>query len=337
VAALAVVVPLAVCAAASAAPSDAEKAWERGDRKAAGELVREYVERNPEAVRSAKVAALLARTAVDPEEAVSRWDEVIELEPAGALAAEGRFAKGLHAYSAGLYVAAAKEFDALAESYAKHFDAGKARLWKALAELGADDAAAAAASFERAHREGRDADTLAGAEIGAAHAAFRAGDVADALRRYERFEREHGSDGRASSAARRAAECLRLLGRTSEASALAARIERKYPNSMEATLARAEVRRIEAPREEPAPEEKRRGPFVVQVAALADLKNAVALRRDIRELGIDGVRIEMAEGTGEPLHRVLLGPYETEEEARAIADSVAALGNLNPRVREGTE
>jgi cell division septation protein DedD len=332
--ALACAAVLAASARASAAPSDAEKAWERGDRRAAGELIREYVERNPEAARSARVAALLARTAADPEEAVSRWDEVLQLEPDGALAAEARFAKGLHAYSAGLYVAAAKEFDTLAKSAGRHFDAGRAALWKGLAELGADDPEAAAASFERARRDSRDGEVLKGAEIGAAHAAFRAGDVADALRRYQRFESSHGSDGRASSAARRAAECLRLLGRTAEASALAARIERKYPNSMEATLARAAVRR-EKPREEP--EAERRGPFVVQVAALADLNNAVALRRDIRELGIEAVRIEVAEGSGEPLHRVILGPYETEEEARAIADSVAALGDLNPRVREGTE
>jgi tetratricopeptide (TPR) repeat protein len=319
----------------------AELAWQRGDRREAGRLAREYVADHPEGVRSARVVALLARTAEKPAEALGRWEEVIALEPDGELAAEAHFAKGLHAYSAGYYVAAGREFELLVERFPREFDRGRALLWKGNAELGANDPAAAAETLESARGAARDPEDVRSAELGLAHAAFQQGNAKEALRRYERFERDHPEDGRASSAARRAVECLRLLGRTGEATLMATRIEREYPDSFEATLARAEVR--ESVAAEPAagddqPPERaeapvRTGPFVVQVASMAELRNAVALRRDIRSLGIDGVRIELYEGRDGSVHRVLLGPYETEEEARAVADSVAALGDLNPRVR----
>lgn len=330
----------------------AELAWQRGDRRAAGELVREYVADHPEGARSAKVAALLARTAEKPSEALGRWDEVIALEPDGALAAEAHFAKGMHAYSAGLYVGAKHEFEVLVEEFPREFDRGRAFLWKGFAELGASDPGEAFESLEEARKEAKDPEDVRSAELGLAHASFQQGNAKEALRRYERFERDHPEDGRASSAARRAVDCLRLLGRTDEATVMATRIAREYPDSFEATLTRAEIRDgggtvgapgagaeaapepgDEAPAERVEAPEARTGPFVVQVASMAELRNAVALRRDIRSLGIEGVRIELYEGREGAVHRVLLGPYNTEEEAQAIADSVATLGELNPRVR----
>lgn len=339
--ALALLALLLASGDAAADLAQAEAAWANGEREEAARLVRDYVGDHPEGARTARVAALLARTAASPSEAVGRWDEVIALEPEGALAAEAHWNRGLHAYSAGLYVAATREFALLAESFAGTFDAGRAALWKGKAELGADSAGAAAESFERARRGASDPADVRSAELGLAHAAFALGNVKDALRRYERFESEHPQDGRASSAARRAVECLRLLGRTDEASVQAVRIERQYPNSFEATLAREEIRQIEpapAPvRETARPEPADTGPFVVQVAAMEDLANAVVLRREIRRLGIEGVRVELADGPRGPVHRVLLGPYETEEEARAVADSIATLGDLDPRVHEASE
>jgi TolA-binding protein len=339
----------AALAAALAGPAPAradlaaaELAWQRGDRRVAGELVREYVADHPEGARSARVAALLARTAEKPAEALGRWDEVIALEPGGELAAEAHFAKGMHAYSAGLYVAAKREFEILVEQFPRELDRGRALLWKGNAELGANEPAAALESLESARSSAREPLDVRSAELGLAHAAFQQGNAKEALRRYERFERDHPEDGRASSAARRAVECLRLLGRTDEATAWATRIAREYPDSFEATLARAEVRDgTAAAPEAPAADQpverheapERQGPFVVQVASMAELRNAVALRRDIRSLGIEDVRIELYEGREGSVHRVLLGPYRTEEEAQAIADSVAALGDLNPRVR----
>lgn len=334
---LPLVLLLAVGAGRAAADVvEAELAWERGDRREAGRLIREDVAAHPDDARAPRVAALLARTAMDPAEALGRWEEVLALEPDGALAAEAHWAKGMHAYSAGLYVAAAHEFAVLAERFGSHVDEGRALLWKARSELGAGKPAVAESTFDEARRRAHAGVDRRGAELGLAHAAFQTGNAEEALRRYDRFERQHPDDGRASAAARRAVECLKLLGRVEEASARAARIERDYPNSTEATLTRAETRRVEAP-PEPPPVEKAPGPFVVQVASMADLRNAVALRREIRALGIDGVRIEMTEGRTGAMHRVLLGPYDTEPEARAVADSCATIGDLNPRVREVTE
>jgi tetratricopeptide (TPR) repeat protein len=323
----------------------AEEAWASGRREEAARLVREYVSENPESVRSARVAALLARTAEDPTEAIGRWDEVLALEPEGPLAAEARWNRGIQAYSAGLYVAAGSEFDLLAESFADEFDRGRALLWRGYAELGADRAEAALASFEAAEGEATDRADVRSAELGQAHAAFRLGRIDEALRRYESFERSHRDDGRASAAARRTVECYRLLGREDDAARTAARIERDYPDSREATLARAEVRG--AARERAATAEDGAGadetegrtpaapagPFVVQAAAMSDPRNAAVLRRQIRALRVGEVRVEPGEGPDGPVHRVVVGPYDTEDEARAAAEAIAGLGDLNPRVR----
>ncbi len=326
---------------------EAEEAWKNGDREASGRLVRDYVRRHPESVRSVRVAALLARTAVDPTEAIGRWDEVLALDPDGALAAEARWNRGMHAYSAGLYVAAGQEFALLAASTSGSFDPGKALLWKGFSELGADRPEEAIESFTGAESTARDRADVRSAELGVAHAVFRLGRLGEAMRRYEEFEKSHPEDGRASTAARRRVECLKLLGRQSDAAREAVRIERDYPDSREATLARAEIRGIDraatAPPEmdlsdagHPDGGEGEIGPFVVQAAAMTDPRNAAVLRREIRGLHVGTVTVEPGDGPDGPVHRVIVGPYDTEAEARAAAEAVATLGDLNPRVRPVT-
>ncbi len=331
-------------AAAEEGVPEAEAAWERGDREAGARIIREYARRHPESLRSPRVAALLARTADDPTEAIGRWDEVIALDPNGDLAAEAHWHRGLHAYSAGLYVAATQEFSHLAEAFEGRFDRGRAKLWSGYAELGADRPAAALDLFAEAAEVARDPEDVRSAELGQAHAAFRLGRVGEALRRYESFERANRRDGRASAAARRAVECLRLLGREAEATRSATRIEREYPDSREATLARAEVRVEAVARDESAggiagaagvagADAPPAGPFLVQAAAMSDPRNAAVLRREIRALRVGDVRVEPGDGPDGPVHRVFVGPFETEAAARGAAEAIAALGDLNPRVR----
>jgi TolA-binding protein len=335
---LAVAALLAVPASTGASVEEAESAWRVGERARAGELVREWTRDHPESARSARVAALLARTAEDPADAMGLWDEVLALDPDAELAAEARWEKAMHAYSAGLYVAAAQEFEEVASGFGKWIDPGRALLWQGYAQLGADRAEDALAAFRDAERKASDRFDRRSAELGIAHANFRLGNVRDALRQYESFERDYSDDGRASAAALRAVECLRLTGRNALADQKAAEIEERYPDSFEATLARAEARPSEigaAPAEVPeAAEPAPRGPFIVQVAAMTDPRNAAELRRLILAKGIGPLEIEPGEGPQGPVHRVILGPYATEEEARAAADSVATLGDLNPRVRE---
>ncbi len=318
---------------------EAEQAWRLGERDRAGELVREYLSEHPESARSTRVAAMLARTADDPSDAMGRWDEVIALEPDGALAAEAHWEKGMHAYSAGLYIAAAQEFEELTLRFGRYIDPGRAFLWRGYAELGADRPEEAIAAFRTAERKAGDRFDRRSGELGVAHANFRLGNAREALRRYERFERDYPDDGRASAAARRAVECLRLTGREALANLKASEIEERYPDSFEATLARAEVRSGAVATDAPVEPAERaeispHGPFIVQVAAMTDPRNAVELRRVILSKGLGPLRVEPGEGPLGPVHRVILGPYDTEEEARAAADSVATLGDLNPRVRE---
>ncbi|HEY0975752.1 MAG TPA: septal ring lytic transglycosylase RlpA family protein [Solimonas sp.] len=53
----------------------------------------------------------------------------------------------------------------------------------------------------------------------------------------------------------------------------------------------------------------------LQVGAYADAINAVALREDLNQHGIGTIQILVGEEAGEPLHRVVMGPYMNEAEA----------------------
>lgn len=335
-----VVGAIALAGGARADVESAQAAWLAGDREEAGRDIREWVQDHPEDAHSPRGAALLARTAADPAEASTLWDEVIALEPSGALAAEAHWQKGLHAYSAGLYVAAAREFLIVGRDFAAWSDPGKAFLWKAYSELGAEAPDAAMESLAEAERAAGDPEDQASIEFALANVHFRLGNVSEALRRYQHFERQYRMDGRASAAARRGVECLRLLGREREASVAVARIEREYPDSFEATLARAEIRTLRDRevvwREGRSGMPEDGGPYEVQVAAMSDPRNAATLRRQILALGIRDIRVEPGEGPTGPVHRVILGPYPDETTAHAMADSVAAIGDLNPRVREAS-
>ncbi len=309
----------------------AEQLYEEGQREEAGRIAREWAAKDPTAARSPAALALLARTAIDPEEASSLYDQLLALEPPESLASEAHWMKGVHAYSAGRYIAAAREFDVLAREFGGKFPRGRALLWKGLAELAADSAAVALETLRQAEKSA-DGDDAAGVDFGIAHAYLSLGQPDEALKRYEKFEREHRDDGRASAAARRQVECLRLLGRETDATARATRIEREYPGSFEATLAREASR---TPASAPAAKAEATR-YVVQVAALGDPANAAKLAQQVRGKKLGDVRIEKVEGAEGVMHRILLGPFEDEVRARAAADSVATLGDLDPRVRAET-
>jgi tetratricopeptide (TPR) repeat protein len=323
---------IAACVAHASDLDEAERLYREGQREEAGRLVREWAASDPSAERSTAALVLLARTADDPEEATSLYDQVLALEPPETLAAEAHWMKGVHAYSAGRYVGAAREFDVLARELGGKFPRGRALLWKGLSELAADSAATALETLRQAERSA-EGDDAAGVDFGIAHAYLTLGQPDEALKRYERFERDHKNDGRASAAARRQVECLRLLGRETEATTRATRIERAYPGSFEATLAREATR---TPATAPAPAAGKAARYVVQVAALGDPGNAAKLAQQVRGLKLGEVRIEKTEGVEGDLHRILLGPFEDEVRAHAAADSVATLGDLAPRVRAET-
>jgi cell division septation protein DedD len=312
---------------------DAEKLYRDGQGEEAGRVLREWVAGDASAMQQPPALALLARTAADPEEAASLYDQLLALGPGDALASEAYWMKGLHAYSAGRYVAAGRHFETLAKDFSSRFPRGRALLWKGLSELAADSAATAVATLRQAEK-GADGEDAAGVDFGLAHAFLALGQPDEALRRYEKFERDHRNDERASAAARRQVECLRLLGRETEATFRATRIERDYPGTLAATLAREVTR---APDPAPTPAEVEAARYVVQVAALTDPANAARLAQQVRGLKLGTVRIEKTEGPDGALHRILVGPFEDETRARAAADSVARLGDdLAPRVRAET-
>ncbi|MEZ5065439.1 MAG: SPOR domain-containing protein [bacterium] len=336
---LAAAVALALAGAARATElEDAELAWDTGQREDAARIVRNWVAANGDLGASPEALLMLARTAVDPAEATARWEQLLQLEPRGERAAEARFGKGMAAYSAGLYVQASQEFATLATDLEDWFDSGRAQLWVGYSYLGANQPKEALEAFREAQRGADEKDDVIAAEFGEANALFQLGQMREALRRFDKFAKDHGRDGRAPAAAQRSIECLRVLGEESEAKKRAGELADDFPNSGAATITKAEI--LEQPERATRPEENAgtveeapTGPFWVQVASFSDVKNAAELKRRITALGIHEIDLEPAEGPDGPVHRIVLGPYSTQEKARAVADTVATLGELNPRVR----
>jgi tetratricopeptide (TPR) repeat protein len=232
--------------------SQAEEAWENGDRIRAAALAKKIEQKKDEGERSARVALLLARCASDPDESLERWEEVLALTPTGEVAAEAHWNRAQAASAMGLHSQAIEEYVILARDHKSHFDRGRALLGKGLAELQSGEPADALETLGLASRFAkRHEDTIA-AELALASATYQLGNVREALRRYEKFENDHSKDERARWAAWRAVLCLRLLGRESDAAEKTERMEREYPGSIEAVLAREEIRMGRV-----APEEKK--------------------------------------------------------------------------------
>jgi tetratricopeptide (TPR) repeat protein len=195
-----------------------------------------------------------ARTAKDASEALERWDDVLALEPPGAAAAEALWVRGQAARSLGLHPDAVSHFERLAKEHGRDFDRGRAYLAMGLVQLEAGEPDAALESLRLAERHVRTADDRAQAELALATANYRLGNVREAVRRFDRFASDHSRDDRARFAAWRSVICLRLLGREREAVERTERLEKEAPGSLEAVLARQEVRMGASARPSPAPE-----------------------------------------------------------------------------------
>jgi tetratricopeptide (TPR) repeat protein len=196
----------------------------------------------------------LARCASDPDEALERWEQVLALTPGDAISAEAHWNRAQAASAMGLHSEAIEEYAILARDYKNHFDRGRALLGKGLAELQSGEPSDALETLGLASRlTKRQEDTIA-AELALASATYQMGNVREALRRYQKFENDHSKDERARWAAWRAVLCLRLLGRESDAVNKTEDMEHEYPGSIEAILAREEIRmgRV-APEERKAP------------------------------------------------------------------------------------
>lgn len=232
----------------------AEEAWKDGDRIGAAALAKKIEQHHAEGERSARIAILLARCASDPGEAFERWEQVLALTPTDAVAAEAHWNRAQAASALGLHSQAIEEYVILARDHKNHFDRGRALLGKGLAELQSGEPADALESLGLASRLAKRQEDAIAAELGLASATYQMGNVREAWRRYEKFENDHSHDERARWAAWRSVMCLRLLGRESDAADKTEKMEREYPGSIEAILAREEVRmgRV-APEENKAP------------------------------------------------------------------------------------
>ncbi len=217
------------------------EAWARGDRARAASLVRDLVEEDGELTRSVRAAVLLARSSADAAQALERWEHVLSLEPEPRLAAEAHWSRAVAAAASGEHALAIEEFDVVAREYRREIDRGRALLGRGLAELDAGEPGDALESLGDAARIARTVEDRVSADLALASASFRLGNLHEALRRYDKFEREHSKDERARWAAWRAVLCARILGRETDAAERTARLEEKWPGTLEAALAREEV------------------------------------------------------------------------------------------------
>jgi len=220
----------------------AEEAWKEGDRLGAAALAKKIEQHHAEGERSARVAVLLARCASDPDEALERWEQVLALTPSDAIAAEAHWSRAQAASAMGLQSQAIEEYVILARDYKNHFDRGRALLGKGLAELQSGEPSDALETLGLASRLTKRQEDAIAAELALASATYQMGNLREALRRYQKFENDHSRDERARWAAWRAVLCLRLLGRESDAVNKTEDMEHEYPGSIEAILAREEIR-----------------------------------------------------------------------------------------------
>ncbi|HET9888672.1 MAG TPA: tetratricopeptide repeat protein, partial [bacterium] len=178
----------------------------------------------------------------DPDEALERWEQVLALTPGDAISAEAHWNRAQAASAMGLHSQAIEEYVILARDYKNHFDRGRALLGKGLAELQSGEPSDALETLGLASRLTKRQEDAIAAELALASATYQLGNVREALRRYQKFENDHSKDERARWAAWRAVLCLRLLGRESDAVNKTEDMEHEYPGSIEAILAREEIR-----------------------------------------------------------------------------------------------
>lgn len=221
---------------------EAWDAWNAGERLRAGDLARRLSKEGEESSRSVRFALLLARTAPGADEALTLWDNVLDLEPEKSVAAEAHWGRGVAAQSLEQWSTSVEEFDRVAREYRREIDRGKAYLAKGLVELDADETRDALESLALAAGHAKSPEDRTAAELALASANYRLGNLRVALRAFEKFERDHPKDERARWAAWRAILCLRLLGRESDAAERTVQLEEDEPGSLEAILAREEIR-----------------------------------------------------------------------------------------------
>lgn len=67
-------------------------------------------------------------------------------------------------------------------------------------------------------------------------------------------------------------------------------------------------------------------PNYLQIAAYSDPINAVALREELSELGLDNAHIRSGAHHGDPIHRVLVGPFAKAEELTRVRNRLLDAG-----------
>lgn len=221
----------------------AYEAWERGDRAEASALTHRIQEGSNDEGRSLRRALIFARTAADAEEALSRWETVLSLEPPDETRAEALEHRGEAAVALSQFDLAREEYSKLAKLPKNAIDRGSVELAQGLCELEGGEPRASLEWLGQATKHDMPESDRSRTEIALASAHYRLGNLQEALRRFSRFEKEHAKDSRGRWAAWRKVLCLRHLGNASDASDATEKLEKSAPGSLEALLARQEVQK----------------------------------------------------------------------------------------------
>lgn len=165
------------------------------------------------------------------------------------------------------------------------------------------------------------------------------GDWSSARTHYRRVREDDEASPWWGTAVLLEAMCLEGMGEDDEAKSLLRMLIAKVPDGYETPLARSRLVNLEAMKEEvggsESPEEgdgtDADQAFAVQVGAFSSGENAERMVEEIREQGIENVRIVAGE---DGLHRVLLGQFPDRAQAESYGDSLGAVLGLGFSVVE---
>lgn len=258
------------------------------------------------AIAASELQALIDRTPPDsllaPLERFERErGRTFEAGQAAFTLGQLHFARGEYRGAAESWVRAAARLDPARKA--------EARYWAGLAWMAVPDLDQARGQLEEVERvEGpRSGD----ARLALAAIATRRGRTDEARDLIERLLASHPGEA-APAALEQLAALDEAAGRSDLAARSRARLEKDYPESMEAAVAAV------AP---PAP--PRGASVAVQIGAFADVARAGQLAESARRAGLPGVRVVTRREGGVTFHAVLLGPYPDEAAARRGAERAA--------------
>lgn len=304
------------------------------------------LETDPDSPRAAEALFQLARGTVDLSEAEKRYRVLLERFPAHLLADDALFGLATLHYSLGYHRTAEREFREILDQYADGDRTEDAAYWHGVVLLALGDPDAAMDRFGWLIDRYPASEKSARARIGIGDCFRLKGDLDRARQAYEEVLERFPSADLESAALLRLAEVYERLEQPDKAQGLYSRLWELYPDTPEGVQAACKLP-VGAPAEPEGEGEERvedsgtpaeapgvapRQIWTVQVGAFSVEENALRLARVLDARGYRHARVESGTSGSQPLHRVLVGMFPSEEGAGALAKILREQEHLETHV-----